>query len=143
MDLEQQVMGRMKEAMKSKSEASLRALRAIKSEVLKAKAEPGAGGTITHEGELRLLQKMVKQRRESLDIYSQQGRDDLARKEQEEIDVIQQFLPAQLTEDDLKRELQVIISETGASSAADMGKVMGVATKSLLAGPTEGRFPAY
>jgi uncharacterized protein YqeY len=138
MNLEQKVMAEMKDAMKSKNEAQLRGLRAIKAEIIKAKTEPGAGGAVTAEGELKLLQKMVKQRRDSLDIYQQQNREDLAQKEQEEIAVIEKFLPAQLSEEELKAELQAIIAETGASSPADMGKVMGAATKKL-AGRADGK----
>lgn len=131
-------MAEMKEAMKAKNEAQLRGLRAIKAEIIKAKTEPGAGGEVSAEGELKLLQKMVKQRRDSLEIYTQQDRADLAQKEQEEIAVIEKFLPAQLSDEDLKRELQAIIAETGASSPADMGKVMGAATKKL-AGRADGK----
>lgn len=128
----------MKEAMRSKDEASLRGLRAIKAEIIKAKTEPGAGGEVSAEKELSLLQKMMKQRKDSLDIYQQQNREDLARKEQEEIAIIEKFLPKQLSADELKAELQKIISETGASSPADMGKVMGIATKKL-AGRADGK----
>ena len=128
----------MKDAMKAKNEGQLRGLRAIKAEIIKAKTEPGAGGEVSAEGELKLLQKMVKQRKDSLEIYNQQGRDDLAQKEQEEIAVIERFLPAQLSEEELKAELQAIIAETGASSPADMGKVMGAATKKL-AGRADGK----
>ena len=128
----------MKEAMKAKNEASLRALRAIKAEIIKAKTEPGAGGEISADKEISMLQKMVKQRRDALDIYKTQNREDLALKEQEEIDIIEKFLPAQMSEEELKTTLQQIISETGASSPADMGKVMGVATKQL-AGRAEGK----
>ncbi len=138
MNLEQQIMSEMKDAMKSKNEAALRSLRGIKAEIIKAKTEPGAGGEITAEKETALLQKMVKQRRDSLDIYTQQGRTDLAEKEQEELDIIARFLPAPLTADELKTELQNIIAESGASSAADMGKVMGLATKKL-AGKADGK----
>jgi uncharacterized protein len=138
MNLEQKVMAGMKEAMKSKDEATLRGLRAIKAEIIKAKTEPGAGGEISAEKEVTVLQKMVKQRRDSLEIYQQQHRADLAQKEQEEIAVIEQFLPKQLSADELKVELSQIIAETGASSPADMGKVMGVATKKL-AGRADGK----
>jgi uncharacterized protein len=138
MNLEQQVMAEMKDAMKSKNEAQLRGLRAIKAEIIKAKTEPGAGGEVSAEDELKLLQKMVKQRRDSLEIYQQQGRADLAQKEQEEIAIIEKFLPAQMSEAELKAELQAIIAETGASSPADMGKVMGAATKKL-AGRADGK----
>ena len=138
MSLEQKIMGEMKEAMKSKNEATLRALRAIKAEIIKAKTEPGAGGEISEEKEVSMLQKMMKQRRDSLEIYQQQSRTDLAQREQEEMAVIEKFLPQQLSGEELKAELQQIIAETGASSAADMGKVMGVATKKL-AGRADGK----
>ena len=138
MNLEQQIMAEMKEAMKAKNEAGLRGLRAIKAEIIKAKTEPGAGGEIAPEKELAMLQKMMKQRKDSLEIYQQQSRTDLAKKEEEEIAIIEKFLPAQLTADDLKAELQQIITETGAASAADMGKVMGAATKRL-AGKADGK----
>lgn len=138
MRLEQQVMAEMKEAMKAKDEATLRGLRAIKAEIIKAKTEPGAGGEVSPEKELSLLQKMVKQRKDSLEIYRQQSRADLAQKEEEEIRVIERFLPQQLSPEELKAALQQIIAETGASSPADMGKVMGVATKQL-AGKADGK----
>lgn len=138
MNLEQKVMAEMKEAMKAKNEATLRGLRAIKAEIIKAKTEPGANGEISAEKELNLLQKMMKQRKDSLEIYQQQNREDLAKKEQDEIAVIERFLPQQLSVEELKAELQQIISETGASSPADMGKVMGVATKKL-AGRVDGK----
>jgi len=128
----------MKDAMKAKNEASLRGLRAIKAEIIKAKTEPGAGGEISEEKELAMLQKMMKQRKDSLEIYQQQNRADLAQKEQEEIAIIENFLPKQLSNEELKTELQQIIVETGASSPADMGKVMGVATKKL-AGRADGK----
>src|SRR5215218_6827888 len=119
MNLELQVMAEMKDAMKSKNEAALRGLRAIKAEIIKAKTEPGAGGAISGDTEVRMLQKMVKQRKDALEIYQQQNREDLAQKEQEEIALIEKFLPAQLSDDELKKELQEIIAETGASSPAD------------------------
>ena len=138
MNLEQKIMAEMKDAMKAKDEATLRGLRAIKAEIIKAKTEPGAAGEISEEKESSLLQKMMKQRKDSLEIYQQQNRADLAQKEQEEIAIIEKFLPQQLTAEELKAELQKIIAETGASSPADMGKVMGLATKQL-AGKTDGK----
>jgi uncharacterized protein YqeY len=138
MNLEQQIMAEMKDAMKARDEATLRGLRAIKAEIIKAKTEPGAGGEVSAEKEASLLQKMMKQRRDSLEIYQQQNRPDLAKKEEEEIAVIEKFLPKQLSADELKAEVQKIIAETGASSPADMGKVMGVATKQL-AGKADGK----
>ena len=138
MSLEEQVMSGMKDAMKSKDEAMLRGLRAIKAEIIKAKTEPGANGQVTAEGELKLLQKMMKQRKDSLDIYQQQGRADLAQKEQEEIAIIEKFLPQQLSEEELKEALKSIIASVGAAGPQDMGKVMGIATKQL-AGKTDGK----
>ena len=138
MNLEQRIMAEMKDAMKAKDEAALRSLRAIKAEIIKAKTEPGAGGEISGDKEISMLQKMVKQRRDALEIYQTQNRPELAQKEQEEITVIERFLPAQMSEEELKQELRQIISETGASSPADMGKVMGVASKQL-AGRAEGK----
>lgn len=138
MSLEEKVMTGMKEAMKSKNEALLRGLRAIKAEIIKAKTEPGANGQINAEGELKLLQKLVKQRKDSLEIFQQQNREDLAKKEQEEIAVIEQFLPKQLDADELKKIITEIITTTGAAGPHDMGKVMGVASKQL-AGQADGK----
>jgi uncharacterized protein len=138
MQLEQQVMTEMKEAMKAKNEGVLRALRAIKAEIIKAKTEPGAGGEIDEATEQKFLQKMMKQRRDSLEIFEKQGREDLAIKEKEEMAVIEKFLPKQLDEAELKEIVKKIIAETGASNPADMGKVMGVASKQL-AGKADGK----
>jgi uncharacterized protein YqeY len=138
MNLEQRIMADMKDAMKAKDEAALRSLRAVKAAIIIAKTAEGAGGELKEEDETKLLQKLVKQRRDSLEIYKQQNREDLAQKEREEISVIEKFLPAQISEDELKAELQNIISQVGASSPADMGKVMGVATKQL-AGKADGK----
>jgi uncharacterized protein YqeY len=138
MAIEQQIMTEMKEAMKAKNEAVLRGLRAIKAEIIKAKTEPGAGGEIDEATEQKFLQKMMKQRKDSLEIFEKQGREDLAVKEREEIAVIEKFLPKQLDADTLKTIVAKIIAETGATSAADMGKVMGVASKQL-AGQADGK----
>lgn len=138
MSLEQNIMAEMKDAMKSKNEAVLRSLRAIKAEIIKAKTEPGANGQISEDTELKMLQKMVKQRKDSLEIFQQQNRADLAQKEQEEIAVIEKFLPKQLSDAEIKEALSKIIAEIGATSPADMGKVMGVATKQL-AGKADGK----
>ena len=138
MALEQQIMAEMKEAMKSKNEAALRSLRAIKAEIIKAKTEPGAAGEIDEATELKFLQKMMKQRKDSLDIFEKQGREDLAVKEREEMAVIEKFLPKQMTEAEIKEAIQLIIAETGASTSADLGKVMGVASKQL-AGKADGK----
>lgn len=128
----------MKDAMKTKNEALLRGLRAIKAEIIKAKTEPGAGGEIDEATELKFLQKMMKQRRDSLEIFEKQGRNDLAEKEKEEIAVIERFLPKQMSEAEIREALSGIIKETGASSAADLGKVMGMASKQL-AGKADGK----
>ncbi len=138
MNLEQNVMAKMKDAMKSKNEAALRGLRAIKAEIIKAKTEPGANGELSDDTEKKMLQKMMKQRKDSLEIYRTQNRDDLAKKEEEEIVIIEKFLPKQMDEAELKAALQNIITEIGAASPADMGKVMGVATKQL-AGKADGK----
>lgn len=138
MNLEQKVMAEMKDAMKSKNEATLRGLRAIKAEIIKAKTEPGAGGEIGEATEQKLLQKMLKQRKDSLEIYEKQSREDLAVKEKEEIAIIEKFMPEQLSEAAVKEAVSKIIVETGATSAADMGKVMGVASKQL-AGKADGK----
>lgn len=138
MSLEVKIMAEMKDAMKSKNEPVLRALRAIKAEIIKAKTDPGANGEIDEATEQKFLQKMMKQRKDSLDIFVKQGREDLAEKEREEMAVIEKFLPKQLTEAEIKEAVKNIIAETGASSAADMGKVMGVASKQL-AGLADGK----
>lgn len=138
MSLEQNIMTEMKEAMKSKNEAALRGLRAIKAEIIKAKTEPGSGGEIDEATEQKFLQKMMKQRKDSLEIFEQQGRTDLAAKEKEEMELIARFLPKQLSEGEITAAVKTIIAATGAISAADMGKVMGVATKQL-AGKADGK----
>ena len=138
MSLEEKVMAQMKDAMKAKDEALLRGLRAIKAEIIKAKTEPGAGGEIDEATEQKFLQKMMKQRRDSLEIFEKQGREDLAAKEREEMAVIERFLPKQIGEAELKGIIEKIIADTGASSPADMGKVMGVASKQL-AGQADGK----
>ena len=137
MSLEQNIMAQMKDAMKAKDEAGLRGLRAIKAAILLAKTA-GGSGEITADDEIKLLQKLVKQRKDSLDIFRQQNRADLAQKEEEEIAIIEKFLPKQMDAEELKSIIAGIITETGASSPADMGKVMGVASKQL-AGQADGK----
>lgn len=138
MSLETQIMGEMKDAMKSKNEAALRGLRAIKAEIIKAKTDPGAGGEIDEATEQKFLQKMMKQRRDSLEIFEQQGRADLAEKEKEEMAIIEKFLPKQMTTEEITAAVKEIIASTGASTPADMGKVMGAASKQL-AGKADGK----
>ena len=138
MSLEQKIMGELKTAMLAKDEKALRSLRAIKAAILLAKTSEGAGGELKEDDEIKMLQKLVKQRKDSLEIYEQQNRTDLAQKEKEEIEIIEKFLPKQLSVDEVRSEVAAIISEVGASSPADMGKVMGAATKKL-AGKADGK----
>lgn len=138
MSLEQKVMADLKTAMLAKDEKSLRSLRAIKSAIILAKTSEGAHGEIKEDDEIKLLQKLVKQRKDSLEIYEKQNRKDLAEKEKEEIEVIEKFLPKQLDETELKEIIGKIITEAGASSPSDMGKVMGAANKQL-AGKADGK----
>ncbi|MBI3138185.1 MAG: GatB/YqeY domain-containing protein [Sphingobacteriales bacterium] len=138
MSLEQKIMGELKTAMLAKDEAGLRSLRAVKAAILLAKTSEGASGELTEDAEIKLLQKLVKQRKDSLEIFQQQNRPELAKKEAEEIAIIEKFLPAQMSADEIKGELEKIIAATGASSPADMGKVMGAATKQL-AGKADGK----
>lgn len=138
MSLEAQVMTEMKEAMKAKNEGVLRSLRAIKAEIIKAKTDPGANGNIDEATEQKFLQKMMKQRKDSFEIFTQQGRADLAAKEAEEMAVIEKFLPKQLSNEEIKAALATIIAATGATTAADLGKVMGIASKQL-AGKADGK----
>ena len=138
MALEQLVNDQIKTAMLAKDANRLRGLRAIKAAIIIAKTAEGAGGQLAEADETKLLQKLVKQRKESLEIYQQQNRTDLAQTEQEEIDVIEAFLPKQLSEEALKEALIKIIAATGAASPADLGKVMAVATKQL-AGEADGK----
>src|SRR5947207_11687601 len=113
MSLEQKIMADLKTAMLARSEKDLRGLRAIKAAIILAKTSEGAGGEIKEEDEIKLLQKLVKQRKDSLEIYQQQNRADLAQKEQEEIEVIEKFLPKQLSGDELKAVIAEIIAQTG------------------------------
>ena len=138
MNLEQKIMGELKTAMLAKDEKALRSLRAVKAAILLAKTSEGANGELKEEDEIKLLQKLVKQRKDSLEIFTQQNRADLAQKEKEEIEVIEKFLPKQMSSDELKTELKQIIAEVGASSPADMGKVMGAASKKF-AGKADGK----
>jgi uncharacterized protein YqeY len=138
MSLEQKVMAELKTAMLAKNEAALRSLRAIKASIILAKTAEGAGGSIKEDEEVKLLQKLIKQRKDSLEIYQAQHRADLAAKEEEEISIIEKFLPRQMSPDELRTALKKIISDTGAASPADMGKVMGVASKQF-AGKADGK----
>ena len=128
----------MKTAMKAKDSQSLEALRAVKSAILLMQTESGAKGELTEADEIKLLQKLVKQRKDSAAIFTEQGRNDLAEPEIAQAEVISQFLPEQMSEEDVAKIVDEIIAETGASSMKDMGRVMGMAN-SKLAGQADGK----
>ena len=128
----------IKQAMLAKDQAKLRGLRAIKAALLLAKTEKGNTDEITEDAEIKILQRLVKQRKESAAIYKEQGREDLFSVEQEEIDVISQFLPQQLGQAEIEKVIARIILETGATSVKEMGKIMGLANKEL-AGKADGK----
>jgi uncharacterized protein len=138
MSLETNINDQIKQAMLGKKEADLRALRAIKSAILLANTSGAAKEGLSADDEIKMLQKLVKTRRDSLDIYVQQNREDLAVKEREEIEVIERFLPKQMEEAEVKAIVLQIIAQVGATSAADMGKVMGACTKAI-AGQADGK----
>ena len=137
MTLEEKINGDLKAAMKAKDQAALRGIRAIKSAILLAKTD-GSGAEITEAVEIKMLQKLIKQRKDSLEIYEKQGREDLAVKEREEISTIEKYLPEQMGVEELTGIIRQIIENTGASSMKDMGKVMGMASKQL-AGKADGK----
>ena len=137
MSLETRIMGDLKEAMKAKDQASIRSIRAIKAAILLVKTD-GSGKELDEDGEIKLVQKLVKQRQDSLEIYEKQGRDDLALTEKEEIEILKKYLPEQMSEADLHAFIKELISEVGASSMKDMGKVMGIANQRL-AGKADGK----
>lgn len=130
MSLEQKITEDLKAAMKAKDQAALRGIRAIKAAILLAKTD-GSGKELDEAGEIKMLQKLVKQRRDSLEIFEKQGRDDLAQVEREEIEIISKYLPQQLGEEEIKSIVQEIIDQVGASSMKDMGRVMGMVSKKL------------
>lgn len=138
MSLKQQIDNDIKKAMLAKNKEELEALRAIKSLILLAETDKGAAGDVSPETENKLLQKAVKQRKESADIFLQQGRKDLADKENFQLDVISRYLPKQLSEEEILSTLKSIIAQVGAKGPQDMGKVMGNATKAL-SGKADGR----
>ncbi len=127
MSLEEKINADLKTAMLKKDEAALRSLRAVKQVILLAKTS--GSGVVSNEDELKMLQKLVKQRKESIDIYKQQGRDDLAKTELEEIAVIEKYLPGQLSEDDIRNELKKLLEQNNAKGPGDLGKLMGIASK--------------
>ncbi len=138
MSLETTINEEIKNAMRAKDKITLEALRAVKSAILLAKTEKAGSDVLTEDVEMKLLQKLVKQRKDSADIYKDQGREELCQKELDEIKVIEKFLPEQMSDEELDKILKSIIEQTRASSPADMGKVMGIATKQL-AGKADGK----
>lgn len=138
MSLETTINEHLKKAMLAKDEKGLRAIRAIKSAILLAKTADGATDSLSADAEIKLLQKLVKQRKDSIDIFEQQNRPDLAIKEKEEVEVIEQYLPKQLTAEELKPIIAEIIASTGVSGIGGLGQVMGIASKQL-AGKADGK----
>jgi uncharacterized protein YqeY len=138
MSLESQIMEEMKNAMRAKDTVALEALRAIKSGIILAKTEAGASDTLSADDEIKLLQKLVKQRKDSAAIFTEQGRTDLAEPELAQVAVIEKFLPAQMTEAEVEAAVAQILAENGFSGMAAMGQVMGIASKAL-AGKTDGK----
>lgn len=138
MNLESQINEQIKTAMRAKESGTLRSLRAIKAEILKEKTKAGGTGDVSEDIGLKILMKMAKQRRDSIAIFREQNREDLALKEEEELKVIAQFLPEQMSEDDVKAKVKEVIEKVGASSPSEIGKVMGVAMKEL-AGKADGK----
>lgn len=138
MSLQQEVMTAIKEAMKAKDQAALTALRAVKSAILLAQTESGAKEELTEDQELKILQKQVKQRKDSAAIYLAQGREDLATPELAEAEVISRFLPEALSEEEIEKIVVAVISQLGAEGMKDMGKVMGVVSQEL-AGQADGK----
>ncbi len=128
----------IKEAMKAKDKIALATLRNIKKVLLEAKTAPGAGDTVSDEAAIKIIQKLVKQGRESATLYQSQGRTDLAEEELAQVAVMEKYLPAQMSEQEIEAALKTIIAELGASTPQEMGKVMGAATKQL-AGKADGR----
>ena len=138
MSLENTINADLKTAMLAKDEKSVRSLRAIKAAIILAKTAEGADGTVPEAEEMKLLQKLVKQRRDSIEIFQKQSRNDLADKELEEVAVIERYLPAPLSEEELRTFVKALIGKMGASGPADMGKVIGAASKEL-AGRADGK----
>jgi uncharacterized protein YqeY len=138
MSLELTINENLKKAMLAKDEVGLRALRAIKAAVLLAKTAEGASASLSEDTEIKLLQKLVKQRKDSLEIFERQNRMDLAQKEKEELEVIEQYLPKQMSEGEIKTIVAEIVKQTGVTNLSGLGQVMGIATKQL-AGKADGK----
>jgi len=138
MSLQEEIMNALKAAMKDKDQTALAALRAIKSEILLAQTESGSKEELTKDKEIKILSKLVKQRKDSAAIFAEQNRNDLAEPELAQADIISQFLPAQLSESEIEKVVLDVISETGAEGMKDMGKVMGIVSQQL-AGKADGK----
>ena len=138
MSLQNKVMEQLKNAMKAKDAVALESLRAIKSAILLAQTESGAKEELAESEELKLLQKLVKQRKDSAAVYKEQGRDDLAQPELDQVAIIEQFLPEALSEEEIEKVVLMTIKSIGASGMKDMGKVMGIVSKEL-AGKADGK----
>lgn len=138
MGLQEKVMTEIKAAMKAKNSVALESLRAIKSAILIAQTDKGAGGELSEEDEIKLVQKLVKQRKDSASIFNEQGRNDLADPELAQVAVIEKFLPAQLSEEEIEKVVVNTITSVGATGMQDMGKVMGIVSKEL-AGQADGK----
>lgn len=137
MRLEERIMPDLKAAMKAKDQAALRTIRAVKAAILYQKTD-GTGAEFTEEMEIKLIQKLAKQRQDSLNIYVKEGREDLAVTEREELEVLKRYLPEQLSEDKIKEVVDRVIADTGAEGMKDMGRVMGMVSKEL-AGKADGK----
>jgi len=138
MKLEDQINNDIKEAMKAKARVRLEALRGVKKEIIEAKTAKGSGDEVSDDDIIRIIQKMVKQRKDAAELFKSQNREDLAEKEMEEIEAIKDYLPAQLSKEELETAVKAIIEKVGATSMKEMGKVMGMASKEL-AGRAEGK----
>ena len=138
MSLETTINEQLKKAMLAKDEKGLRGLRAIKSAILLAKTAEGGASGLSEEAEIKMLQKLVKQRKDSIEVFEKQGREDLALKEKEEVEVIEQFLPKQMSPDEIKLVVAEVIKESGLSGMSALGQIMGLATKKL-AGKADGK----
>lgn len=138
MSLKSTIEGEIKQSMLNKDKDRLRALRSIKSLILLAETEKGGTGELSEDAEMKILTKAAKQRRDSIEVFEQQGRDDLSATEKSELEVIESFLPSQLSEEEVEAEVKKVMEQVGASGPQDMGKVMGAATKKL-AGQADGK----
>lgn len=138
MSLREQIDADIKKAMLNKNQNELTALRSIKSAILLAQSEKGSHGEVSQEAEAKLLMKAAKQRKDSAQVFKEQGRDDLAEKELSELEIIERYLPEQMSEEELKEQLSALVKEIGASGPQDMGKVMGIAMKKF-SGKADGK----